>query len=166
MHIVIDVNTGEILNSKYTKSTANDGPELQPLINEIDGEISAVCGDMAYDTINCRKVIKQRQARQLIPPIRAARLSKDNRNTRKYKDILEERDNAISYIKCNMINGDQSLARKSWKEKVGYHARSLVETTMWQIKSHSSDYLSNKNEMARSTQAKVKCKIVNLVNVA
>ena len=79
---------------------------------------------------------------------------------------FHERDEAIRYIKHNTNNGDPSLARKSWKEKSGYHARSLVETTMWQIKSHSSDYLSNKREDTRAVQAKIKCKIVNLVNAA
>lgn len=166
LHVAINVKTGEILDSRYTKSTANDGPELPSILNNIEGDIEAVCGDMAYDTLNCRKAIKERDARQLIPPIRHARISAKNRNIRKYKEILHERDEAIKYIQHNTINGDASLARKSWKEKIGYHARSLVETTMWQIKSHSSDSLTNKKETSRATQAKVKCKIINLINAA
>jgi hypothetical protein len=164
LHVAINVKTGEILDSRYTKSTASDGPELPSILDSIDEEISAVCGDMAYDTVNCRKAIKLKNARQLIPPVRRARVSKNNRNIRKYKEILHERDEAIKYIKSNTINGDQSLARASWKEKSGYHARSLVETTMWQIKSHCSDRLSNKREDTRETQSKIKCKIVNLIN--
>lgn len=166
LHVIINVHTGEILDSKYTKATANDGPELPSMLDSIAEEVSAVCGDMAYDTVNCREAIKIKKARQLIPPIRRARESSKNRNIKKYKDILHERDEAVRYIKHNTINGDPSLARKSWKEKSGYHARSLVETTMWQIKSHSSDYLSNKREDTRAVQAKIKCKIVNLVNAA
>jgi hypothetical protein len=81
-------------------------------------------------------------------------------------EILRERDDAINYIQHNTINGNQSLARKSWKEKVGYHARSLVETTMWQIKSHCSDRLRNKREDTRDTEAKIKCKIINLILAA
>ncbi|WP_341763793.1 transposase [Candidatus Tisiphia endosymbiont of Beris chalybata] len=167
LHVAINVATGEILESRYTKSTANDGAELSSLLDSIPEEISAVCGDMAYDTVNCRAAIKLKKARQLIPPIRHARIAKDNRNIKKkYHEILYERDEAIRYIQYNTINGDTSLACKSWEEKSGYHARSLVETTMWQIKSHSSDYLSNKSEQARMTQARIKCKIVNLVNAA
>lgn len=166
LHIAINVHTGEILDNKYTKSTANDGPELPGILDRIQEDISAVCGDMAYDTVNCREAIQLKKARQLIPPIRQARESSKNRNIKKYGDILHERDAAIRYIKHNTINGDISLARKSWKEKSGYHARSLVETTMWQIKSHSSDYLSNKREDTRAVQAKIKCKIVNLINAA
>jgi transposase len=166
LHVIIDIATGEILDSKYTKSTSNDGPELPGLLSSIDTEISAVCGDMAYDTINCRRAIKERNARQLIPPLRNARISGKNRNISKYKEILEERDEAIKYIQHNKINGDNSLARKAWKEKNGYHARSLVETTMWQIKSHCTDRLRNRREDTRSTQAKIKCKIINLIIAA
>ena len=166
LHIAIDVNTGEILDSKYTKSTANDGPELPGLLNSIEEKVCAVCGDMAYDTVNCREAIQLKKARQLIPPIRAASLASTDRRKKKYRHILQERDKAINYIKYNTINGDKSLARKSWKEKVGYHARSLIETTMWQIKSHCSDYLRNKREDTRETQARIKCKIVNLVIAA
>lgn len=166
LHVAIDVTTGDILDSRYTKSTANDGPELPYMLDNIEEDIKAVCGDMAYDTLNCREAIKERGARQLIPPIRRARTSDKNRNIRKHKEILHERDEAIKYIKHNTINGDASKARKSWKEKSGYHARSLVETTMWQIKSHCSDKLTNKKENTRSTQARVKCKIINLINAA
>jgi hypothetical protein len=166
LHVAINVKTGEILDSKYTKSTANDGPELPSMLDCIEEEISGVCGDMAYDTVNCREAIRLKKARQLIPPNRHARVSSKNRNIRKHKDTLKERDEAIEYINHNKINGDPSLARTSWKEKSGYHARSLVETTMWQIKSHSSDYLSNKTEQTRAVQARIKCKIVNFVNAA
>lgn len=167
LHVIIDVKTGEILENKYTKSTQNDGPEFSALLDAIDAPIQAVCGDMAYDTLKVRKAIYERNARQLIPPIRKARVAKNNRNIPKScHPILQERDEAIQYIQHNTINGDASLARQSWKEKSGYHARSLVETTMWQIKSHTSDSLSNKREDTRATQARIKCKIVNLVNAA
>jgi hypothetical protein len=166
LHVIVNVNTGEILNSSYGISTMNDGCELPSLLDCIEENVSAVCGDMAYDRLNCRKAIKERNARQLIPPIRKARISSKNRNIRKHKAILQERDEAIEYIQNNTINNDSSLARKSWKEKVGYHARSLVETTMWQIKRHCSDYLSNKLESTRSTQAKIKCKVINYIIAA
>ncbi|MDP2816629.1 MAG: hypothetical protein Q8O19_08130, partial [Rectinemataceae bacterium] len=107
-----------------------------------------------------------RGARQLIPPLRAARLSQENRNTRKHQEILQERDEAIHYIRHNALNGNCSLARRSWKEKVGYHGRSLVETTMLQIKRHCSDTLTNKKESTRATQARVKCKVINLILAA
>lgn len=167
LHVMIDVKTGEILDNRYTKATINDGLMLPSLVKDIEESVESVCADMAYDTINCREAIRRKKARQLIPPSRNARVSKDNRNIkRQHYETLYERDEAIKYIRYNTINQDTSMARKSWKEKNGYHARSLVETTMWQIKSHTSAYLSNKKEQNRAVQAQIKCKIVNLIIAA
>lgn len=166
LHIAINVKTGEILEGRYGKSTENDGQQLPSMLESIDEEISAVCGDMAYDTVNCRRAIMEKKAKALIPPIRAARISKNNRNISKYREILKDRDDAINYIQHNTINGDHSMARASWKKKSGYHARSLVETTMFQIKSHCTDKLTNKKEQTRETQALIKCKIINKILAA
>jgi len=81
----------------------------------------------------------------------------------KKSEILKERDDAINYIKYNTINGNSSLARASWKKKVGYHVRSLVETTMLQIKQHCRDNLTNRKEQNRLVQSRIKCKIVDLI---
>lgn len=166
LHVAIDVKTGEILSSSFGESTANDGPEMPGLLEAIDQPISAVCADMAYDNVNCREAIKQKKAKQLIPPIRNARTAKDNRNMSKKRSILEERDNAINYIKHNTINGNSSMARAEWKKKVGYHARSLVESTMLQIKQHCGDSLTNRKEQNRVVQSQIKCKVVNLIIAA
>lgn len=166
LHIAIDVATGEILSSSYGKSTANDCEAMPGLLEVIEHDISAVCGDMAYDKINCRKAIMLKNARQLIPPARNARLAKKNRNMTNNREILRERDDAINYIQHNTINGDTSSARAAWKKNVGYHARSLVESTMLQIKQHSGDRLTNRKELNRLVQSHIKCKIINLIIAA
>ena len=166
LHLAIDVKSGEILSSAYSKATVNDGEVMPSLLAAIDAEIEAVCGDMAYDKINCRDAIRQRGARQLIPPSRNAREARDNRNMTKKREILKERDDAIKYIKHNKINGDAALARASWKRKAGYHIRSLIEATMLQIKQHGSDRLTNRKEQNRIVQAQIKCKLVNIITTA
>ncbi len=70
------------------------------------------------------------------------------------------------FYKHSPINGNKSLARASWKRKVGYHAKSLVESTMLQIKQHCRDNLTNKKEQNRIIQSQIKCKIVNLIIAA
>lgn len=102
----------------------------------------------------------------MIPPLRGARLSQNNKNIRKYKKILQERDDAINYINNNTVNADKLLARAAWKKKVGYHMRSLIESTMLQIKQHCRDRITNRNEQNRIVQSQIKCKIVNLITTA
>lgn len=163
LHILIDVSTGQILTENCTDSRTVDCQEMPGLIDSIDLDVSAVCGDMAYDMVQCRAAVFRKKARQLIPPIRRAKTTDENKEMRPYKNILKERDEDIKYIRANEINGDTSLARKSWKEKNGYHARSLIETTMSQIKSHCSDRLTNRTEETRKNQAMIKCKTVNYI---
>lgn len=163
LHVIINVKTGHILTGKYTEGSANDGKQMPPLLESIEGEVSDVCGDMAYDTVQCREAIYRKKANQLIPPIHKAQTTDNQKERRKHKEVLKQRDEVIKYIKNNNINGDSRLARKTWKQKSGYHARSLIETTMWQIKAHTSDRLTNRTELTRKTQSMIKCKIVNKI---
>lgn len=170
LHIAIDVKTGEILSALPTGSKEYDGKQLPYLLDNIKEDIDSVCADMAYDNYDCRKVIAQRKAKQLIPPRRrAVQYTKNHYYRKNLKDsnILKERDEAIKYIKTNTTKTiDQENARSLWKKKVGYHQRSLVESTMYQIKVHSSDRLTNKKEITRDVQSLIKCKLVNMINAA
>jgi transposase len=161
LHIMIDTSTGLILAAEYSEATDQDGLHLPTLLNAVEGPIDAVAGDMAYDTGRCRKAIHDRGARQLIPPKKNARVAKDSSKLRRLKDCLQERDDAILFFQHNAINGDTSLAKARWKELVGYHVRSRAETPFSQIKTHSSDRLTNKTEKNRKTQALLKCVLIN-----
>lgn len=165
LHISIDVDRGIILKAVYTTANTNDCTQVPKLLADIKpGEIFGVCGDMAYDTKECRTEIAKLCARQLIPPIRKARLTNENHHFKKHKTALKERDDAILYIRHNTINGDQSAARAEWKKKVGYHRRSRVESTMSQIKAHAGTKLTNRTEKNREIQSLIKCKIINILS--
>ncbi len=168
LHVAIDVSDGEILSAIPSHSVAHDCKYMKPLLDDIDinSNIGSVCADMAYDTRDCREIIKQYKAKQLIPPRRqAVEYKKGHYKKNKINaEIFKERDDAIRYINRNIKDNDLSAARSLWKEKVGYHKRSLVETTMYQIKAHTTDKLTNKKELTRNTQSMIKCKIVNMIN--
>lgn len=170
LHIAIDVKTGEILSAQPTISKEHDCKHLPSLLDAIDVDIAAVCADMAYDNWDCRRVIMQKKAKQLIPPRRIAKKYDESnyyRKVAKDKNILKERDEAITYIRSNTnMNNSQESARSLWKEKVGYHQRSLVETTMYQIKAHCGDKLTNKKGKTRDVQSLIKCKVINMINSA
>lgn len=170
LHIAVDVKSGEILSALSSSSREHDCRHLPALLNDVDDDIAAVCADMAYDNLDCRKAIMEKKAQQLIPPRRKAREYFRNSFYNKIaenKEILKERDEAIKYIKDNITaDTNQEDARKLWKIKVGYHQRSLVETTMYRIKSHLGDRLTNKKERTRNVQSLIKCKVVNMINYA
>lgn len=170
LHIVVDTESGEILACDDSSATVNDCEMLPHLLGALpaDMPIEAVCGDMAYDTIDCRKAIMDLKARQLIPPKANAVHSTKRANplSKLKRAIVEERDNAIGYMQANTINGSDEIARKQWKKLVGYHRRSLAETAMSRIKTHTGNTLKSRIPATRATECRIKCKALNLINNA
>jgi effector-binding domain-containing protein len=91
-------------------------------------------------------------------------ISADKKEER--RKIFAQRDEALSYFEANKINGSTQKARKNWKKLVGYHQRSLVETTMFRIKAHTGSWLKSKNPKNMTTETKIKCKLLNILNLA
>jgi transposase len=161
LHIAIDAHTGMIIAADYSEATHNDCQHLPVLLDRISAPIDAVAADMAYDKARCRQAIHAKSARQLIPPQKNARLSHDSARLRPFAAACKERDDAILFLRHNAINGDTAAARASWKQKIGYHMRSRVETTFSQLKTHTNDRLTNRSEANRKSQAILKCLLLN-----
>ena len=152
IHIGRCAKTGQIVASAMSSNSVSDNDVLPRLMDVMrDVPISAVIGDMAYDTEDCRDCIYERGARQIIPPKKNAKKQK--------KDpigALKERDRAITRIKELGEEG-----RALWKQEEGYHARSKVETTMFRFKTVLGDKLSCRNEWSQATEVAVKCDVLN-----
>jgi IS5 family transposase len=168
LHIGIEVESGRILECIYSKANVQDCEMLPEIIKDIEGEGIIACADKAYDTLNCRRALKEKNLRPVIPTRRNALISSNNKANIRKKDrwVLHDRDLSLRYIRfLTSVGGyDTATAMAKWKEKKRYHARSLIETTMWQIKSHCGDRLTNRKEATMATQAMIKCKIVNIIN--
>ena len=169
LHLAMDTETGDILACEDTPATTNDCEVLPVLLQNLPcGELTAVCADMAYDTVDCRKAIFAMNAQQRIPPKSTAvpTAALKYPKTGAILQVLSSRDDAIYYCRANSINGDDRLARKRWKELVGYHRRSLVETTMSRLKAHAGSALKAKRDDTKATECRIKCKLLNLLNCA
>jgi hypothetical protein len=169
LHIAIDAETGDILACVDTPATTNDCCILPKLLGALPSkDVVAVCADMAYDTLNCYKAIIGIGARPRIPPKRTAIPTAELKRPLAPPDVytLRARDEAIHYMRANRINGDESLARKHWKALTGYHRRSLAETAMSRIKIHTGSTLKSKRDDCKTTECRIKCRLLNLLNAA
>jgi hypothetical protein len=174
LHITIDTETGTILSSQDTIPNVNDCEVFGCLMDKLPvTNIGSVCGDMAYDTFDCRKRMTQMKINQLIPPrktaihtsqLKATKISPERKKEK--QRVFAQRDEVLLYFEANKINGSTQMARKNWKKLVGYHQRSLVETTMFRIKAHTGSWLKSKNPKNMTTETKIKCKLLNILNVA
>lgn len=169
LHLAMDTETGDILACEDTPATINDCEVLPTLVRALPTDVlDAVCADMAYDTVDCRRAIFAANAQQRIPPkstaVPTGELKKPLPGS--LLPALAARDNAIDYIRANSINGDAGLARSRWKQLIGYHRRSLAETTMSRLKTHTGSTLKAKRPDTKNTECRIKCKLLNLLNAA
>ena len=99
LHVAVDEKTQEIVGLEVTSSREADckiGPEI---INDLPSSVDTVIGDGGYDTRKCREAIAKIGAKDLIPPRKNSRLSKN----------LTNRNAAILLIK---ILGGDAIAKK------------------------------------------------------
>ena len=148
LHIAIDAKTQEIIQLEVSHGHRADcriGPRL---IKKLPRSTKMVMGDGGYDTKQCREMIKEIGAEELIPPRKNGRLTKN----------LQRRNNAILEIKG--LGGDQ-IAREIWGKLTGYSKRVLVETAFSRIKRLYGDRFYSKKSESQRTEGHIKCKMLN-----
>jgi hypothetical protein len=69
LHIGVDADTGEILASELTTSDVNDGSQVKPLLDQIQGPLTSI-GEGAYDQAGIYGTIGKRhpEADVIVPP--------------------------------------------------------------------------------------------------
>ncbi len=118
LHIAIDGNTQCVVGAVLTTNSVGDSEAFGPLIGSIQGDVKSVTGDGGYNTVDCYDTCECYGARSIIPPRRGSRKS----------DLAESLDLGNEAIDTLSVLGGDDEARKKWKQEVGYHHRSLVET--------------------------------------
>ena len=151
LHLGTNPEDGEIQAVILTENSVSDDAAVEVLLEQIEQEIINFGADGAYDK---RKVYDCLNAHSpdvtiLIPPRKNARIWKHgNTKTERLK-----RDENLRSIRKH--------GRKEWKKNSGYHTRSLVETTMFRLKTIFGDDLSARLLETQTTQALVRCAALN-----
>jgi hypothetical protein len=151
LHLGANPEDGEIQAVILTENGVSDDNAVEALLEQIEQEIAKFAADGAYDK---RKVYDSLNAHSpkadiLIPPRKNARIWKHgNTKTQRLK-----RDENLRSIRKH--------GRKEWKNKSGYHVRSLAETTMFRLKTIFGNELSARLLETQTTQALVRCAALN-----
>ena len=152
-HLMIEPESGEIGAVCLTGADVHDAQAVESMLEQLppEVEITRFIGDGGYDTWGTYDVIQARapDADILIPPQKNAKI-KQHGNC-KSKPL--PRDETLRAIRKS--------GRKKWKEESGYHQRSLVETTMYRLKTTFGSHLSTRTREAQTVQVKLRCKILN-----
>jgi hypothetical protein len=64
-------------------------------------------------------------------------------------------------LRDEAIRAIRSQGRRRWKQEVGYHRRSLAETTVYRVKQTFGDRLKNRRLLTPRSEARIRCKKLN-----
>jgi len=149
LHLGVDEATGEIVAAVVTTNNYSDGQVLPDLLDQVDEAVRQVSGDGAYDKRNCYDAIRAREATATIPPQHNAKIWQHG-NTKAERLV---RDQNLRRIR--------QVGRGAWKKEVGYHRRSLAETTMFREKMIFGEQVSARSFNGQATQLLVRCAALN-----
>lgn len=153
IHIGMCADSGQVVVSAMSSNNVSDEEAMVQMMDALEGiPLGNVFGDGAYDTIDCYEVIHELGGNPIIPPDKNARVQK-----KKPLPSLEKRDEAIRRI--HELGEEEG--RTLWKQEVGYHKRSVVETHMFRHKTILGDRLSARKGWSQAAEVTIKCHVLN-----
>ena len=115
LHLATDADTGRIVASVLTDKDADDGSQVGPLLDQVDGPVASVTGDGAYDRDDVyAEVAARHPAAAVVVPPRANAVPSEAAET-----APTQRDR---HLRCIAERG-----RMGWQKASGYNWRALVE---------------------------------------
>ena len=143
LHLGVD-RSGVIIAHALTEATVDDATTAIELIKAVDGGLTSVTGDAAYDTIAFYDAAGARGATVVVPP--AKRVSRR-------KPRSSARDRTIRKV--------HAVGRRRWKKESGYHRQARVENAFFRYKSIIGDSLHARSPAGQGTEAVLACNILN-----
>ena len=115
LHLATDADTGRIVASVLTDHDGDDGSQLGPLLDQVDGPVASVTADGAFDRDDVYAEVAARhpEAAVVVPP-RSGAVPSDAAET-----APTQRDRHIEAI--------AEHGRMGWQKASGYNWRALVE---------------------------------------
>ena len=145
LHLGVD-GSRVIVACALTEPTADDAITGISLVDEVDGHLTRVTADPAYDTLAFYGAAGARGARVVVPPTKTASLSRRGARS-------GARDRTIRRVKA--------LGRRRWKKASGYHQQARVENAFFRYKSIVGDCLRARSSSGQRREAVLACNVLN-----
>ena len=149
LHLAVNPATHEIEAETLTENGCDDASQVDDLLDQATNKVGGFYGDGAYDKRKTYKTLGKRRIRAIIPPRRNAKIWQHGNSAKRPLS----RDVAIRDIRRH--------GRRQWKQRVGYHRRSLSETAMYRMKCCFGDHLKNREISNQRTEARIRSKLLN-----
>lgn len=149
LHIAVDHLSGMIVSGVGSHKDLLDRFAVADLLDHVPSPVAAVYADGAYDYKVCYKAIYERGGEAVIPP--------------KRRGVLHEQEWMAG--RNRNIKRMRRLGLEKWKQKSGYHKRSLVETAFHRLKKVFSDRLRSKRTDAQDAEMMIRCEALNRMTI-
>ena len=131
-----------------THGSVDDAKTALDLIDEIEGDITSITADAAYDTTAIYDASAARGAEVVVPPAKSATRSRRRRSR------SSARDRTIMRVK--------EIGRRRWKKESGYHRQARVENTFFRYKTIDwRQELRARHPQAQEAEAIIACNVLN-----
>jgi hypothetical protein len=149
MHLGRDADTGQIVAATLTTHDVDDGSQVGPLLDQVDGQIASFTGDGAYDQDGVYASVAERypEAAVIVPP-RATAVPSATAET-----APTQRDRHLELI--------AEKGRMAWQRASGYTKRARAEATIGRFKRVIGDGLRSHTEERRATEMDVAVHVLN-----
>ena len=149
LHIGVDADTGRVVAAALTTNDVDDGSQVGPLLDQIDGPIASFTGDGAYDQDGVYSAVAARhpEAAVIVPP-RSSAVPSETADT-----APTPRDRHLQAI--------AEHGRMSWQKASGYNWRALVEADIGRWKRVIGHVLRSQTEKRQATEVALAVDILN-----
>ena len=149
LHLATDADTGRIVASVLTDRDADDGSQVGPLLDQVDGPVASVTGDGAYDRQDVYAAVAARhpEAAVIVPP-RASAVPSDTAEAAPTQRDL--------HLRCIAERG-----RMGWQRASGYNWRALVESDVSRWKRVIGDGLRSRTDGRQETEVAIAANALN-----
>ena len=149
LHLGRDADTGQIVAATLTTHDVDDGSQVGPLLDQVDGPIASFTGDGAYDQDGVYASVSERhpEAAIIVPP-RSTAVPSQAAET-----APTQRDRHLQLI--------AEEGRMGWQTASGYNRRARAEATIGRFKRVIGDGLRSHTEERRATEMDVAVHVLN-----
>jgi IS5 family transposase len=124
LHLGVD-RSGVIVAEALTRGNADDAKTALDLVDEVEGDITSVTADTAYDTLAIYDASAARGAEVVVPPSRSATRSRQQRSRSSARDRTITRVKEIGRRRSKEESG--TIVKPEWRTRSFGTRRSLVQ---------------------------------------
>jgi hypothetical protein len=149
LHLATDADTGRIVASVLTDRDADDGSQVGPLLDRVDGPVASFTADGAFDRDDVYAEVAARHpdADVIVPPRSSAVPSGTAETAPTRRD---------AHLRCLAERG-----RMGWQRASGYGWRALVESDISRWKRVIGDGLRSQTDGRQATEVAIATEVLN-----